>query len=162
MAESESMSSEVRLQELVAQVAAAYFSGSHVSVGEIPTVISQIAASLGAMSPSAAPQSAGAPEIAKATSAQVRKSITPEVLISFEDGKAYKTLRRHLSTKGLTPEQYRQKWGLPSDYPMVSPNYSAARSAMAKTLGLGRLGQAERAKGAARGGGRRRKAASAG
>jgi predicted transcriptional regulator len=158
MAESESMNSEVRLQELVAQVAAAYFSGSHVSVGEIPTVIAQIAASLGAMSPAAA-QASAAPEAAKATSAQVRKSITPDVLISFEDGKAYKTLRRHLSTKGLTPEQYRQKWGLPSDYPMVSPNYSAARSAMAKSLGLGRLGQAERAKGGARGG-RRRKAAS--
>src|SRR5262249_8140248 len=143
------MSNEVRLQELVAQVAAAYFSGSHVSVAEIPTVISQIANSLGAMGASAAAETSGAAETSKATSAQVRKSIRPDVLISFEDGKAYKTVRRPLSTRGLSPEQYRQKWGLPSDYPMVSPNYSAARSEMAKSLGLGRLGQAGRAKAAA-------------
>jgi predicted transcriptional regulator len=70
---------------------------------------------------------------------QVKKSITPDSLISFEDGKPYKTLRRHLATRGLTPEQYRDKWGLPADYPMVSPNYSAARSAMAKHSGLGQL-----------------------
>ncbi len=68
----------------------------------------------------------------------MRKSITPETLISFEDGRPYKTLKRHLAGRGLTPEQYRQKWGLPADYPMVSPNYSAARSQMAKSLGLGR------------------------
>jgi predicted transcriptional regulator len=160
MSETESMSSEVRLQELVAQVAAAYFSGSHVSVAEIPTVISQIATSLGAMSPARAVESSG-PEISKATSAQIRKSITPDVLISFEDGKPYKTLRRHLSTKGLSPEQYRLKWGLPSDYPMVSPKYSAARSQMAKSLGLGRLGQAQRGKAAPARAGARRRAAKA-
>jgi predicted transcriptional regulator len=159
------MSSEVRLQELVAQVAAAYFSGSHVSVTEIPTVISQIAASLGAMGAAATAETSGAAESTKASSAQVRRSIKPDVLISFEDGKSYKTLRRHLSTRGLTPEQYRQKWGLPADYPMVSPNYSAARSQMAKTLGLGRLGQAGRAKAAASGGAKtsgRKRAAKAG
>lgn len=74
----------------------------------------------------------------KATPAQVRKSITPDALISFEDGKPYKTLRRHLTIRGLTPEMYRAKHGLPVDYPMTSATYSAQRSALAQSLGLGR------------------------
>ena len=76
----------------------------------------------------------------------MRKSITPDGLISFEDGKSYKTLKRHLSGHDLTPEQYREKWGLPRDYPMVAPNYSAARSQMAKSLGLGQMGKGRAAK----------------
>ena len=128
-----------RLRELVAQVASAYFSQSHVTPSDIPTVVGQIAASLRAVVDiESVEESAEAAAPAKATSGQVRKSLTPEALISFEDGKSYKTLKRHLAGRGLTPDQYRQKWGLPSDYPMVSPNYSAARSQMAKALGLGR------------------------
>lgn len=129
-----------QLRELVAEVAAAYFSNSHVTPADIPNVISQIAASLGAVGGGAAAGEAEeAPSIReKTTPAQIRKSMTPEALISFEDGKAYKTLRRHLAVKGLSPEQYREKWGLPDDYPMVAPAYSAARSQMAKALGLGR------------------------
>jgi len=69
----------------------------------------------------------------------VKKSITPDHLISLEDGKRYKSLRRHLSTRGLTPEQYREKWGLPRDYPMVAPNYSKQRSELAKSAGLGQM-----------------------
>ncbi len=69
----------------------------------------------------------------------IRKSITADHLISFEDGKRYKSLKRHLSVRfGLTPEAYCAKWGLPSDYPMVAPAYSATRSALAKAVGLGR------------------------
>ena len=137
----------VDLRELVAEVAAAYFSNTHVGAAEIPGVIAQIAASLRAVgedarAEAAADQDAGRP--AKATPAQIRKSITPDALISFEDGKRYKTLRRHLSTHGLTPEQYREKWGLPRDYPMVAPSYSAARSQMAKQIGLGQRGQQAR------------------
>ena len=127
------------LRELVAEVAAAYFSQSHVTPSDIPIVVGQIAASLravGEAAPGEAAVEAAAPT--KTSAAQVRKSITPETLISFEDGRPYKTLKRHLAGRGLTPEQYRQKWGLPTDYPMVSPNYSAARSQMAKSLGLGR------------------------
>ena len=129
------------LRELVAEVAGAYFSNSHVAVADIPTVISQIAASLTAVGAAAPVEAAAQPEAeqVKLTAAQIRKSITPDVLVSFEDGKTYKTLRRHLSTYNLTPEQYREKWGLPGDYPMVAPNYSAVRSAMAKSLGLGQL-----------------------
>lgn len=131
-----------RLRELVAEVAAAYFSNSHVGVNDIPGVISQIASSLTTVggAPAPAEEAAGAqPEQRKLTPAQLRKSITPDALISFEDGKGYKTLRRHLASRNLTPEQYREKWGLPADYPMVAPSYSAARSQLAKNFGLGQL-----------------------
>jgi predicted transcriptional regulator len=87
------------------------------------------------------PALAAEPELQRATPSQVRKSIKENRLVSFEDGRTYKTLRRHhLSTRGLTPEQYRQKHGLPADYPMVSPSYSARRSELAKTIGLGQKG----------------------
>ncbi|HEY1426274.1 MAG TPA: MucR family transcriptional regulator [Caulobacteraceae bacterium] len=128
------------LRDLVAEVAAAYFANSHVSVADISTVIAEIAKSLGAVAEGDAPATAAeevTPATPKLTAAQVRRSITPAALISFEDGRPYKTLRRHLAVKGLTPEQYREKWGLPKDYPMVAANYSAARSQMAKDLGLG-------------------------
>jgi predicted transcriptional regulator len=69
----------------------------------------------------------------------IRKSITPEYLICLEDGKPFKSLRRHLAGHDLTPAQYREKWNLPSDYPMTAPDYAAQRSAIAKTLGLGQL-----------------------
>lgn len=130
-----------RLRELVADVAAAYFSNTHVGPTDIPAVIQQIASSLMAVSAGETAPEAGAqeePAPPKLTPAQIRKSITPDALISFEDGKAYRTLKRHLSTRGLTPEEYREKWGLPRDYPMVAASYSEARSAMAKSLGLGR------------------------
>ncbi len=69
----------------------------------------------------------------------IGKSITPEFLICLDDGKHFKSLRRHLAGLGLTPEQYRQKWKLPSDYPMVAPNYAAQRSKLAKQAGLGQI-----------------------
>jgi predicted transcriptional regulator len=67
----------------------------------------------------------------------IRKSVTPDYLICLDDGKRFKSLRRHLGVLGLTPEQYREKWKLPSDYPMVAPNYAAQRSTLAKKIGLG-------------------------
>ena len=135
-----------RLQELVAEVAAAYFTSSHVSPADIPMVMQQIASSLAAVKSAAGDENIQAeadrsPAPKRMHGAQVKKSITPDALISFEDGRPYKTLRRHLATRGLTPAQYREKWGLPADYPMVSPNYSAARSALAKGLGFGQQGQ---------------------
>ncbi len=134
------------LRELVADVAAAYFASSHVSASDIPSVIAQIATSLGSIGESNAPVEPEEPAGTKATRAQIKKSVTPDALISFEDGKGYKTLRRHLSVKGMTPEQYREKWGLPADYPLVAPSYSAARSVLAKSLGLGQKGQQARRK----------------
>lgn len=145
------------LRELVAEVAAAYFANSHVGVSEIPNVVSQIAQSLssiGAPAPEAAPSEAPAeePQQRKLTPAQIRKSITPDHLISFEDNKPYKTLKRHLTGRGLTPDQYREKYGLARDYPMVAPNYSAARSEMARNVGLGQKGRGGGASGSSAGG----------
>lgn len=134
------------LRDLVAEVAAAYFSNTHVNPGDIPQVIAQIASSLaavGAAEPQAAPAEAD-PERVRATAAQVRKSITPDALISFEDGKAYKTLKRHLTLKGLSPAEYRERWGLPRDYPMTAPSYSARRSELARSLGLGKKSGAKK------------------
>ena len=128
------------LKALVAEVAAAYFSSSHVALIDIPNIIGKIAESLGGVERVQVPSEAPAAEHLKVSKAQGRKSITSDVLISFEDGKAYKSLRRHLSARGLTPEQYREKCGLPAGYPMVSPAYSAARSEFAKKLGLGQRG----------------------
>jgi len=132
------------LRELVADIAAAYFSNVHVPVGEIPKIIQQIATALAAIEASSAAgvevlaDKEKSADIRRPTPAQVRKSVSRDALISFEDGRAYRTLRRHLAARGLTPELYREKWGLPWDYPMVAPSYSEARSAMAKTIGLGR------------------------
>jgi predicted transcriptional regulator len=72
----------------------------------------------------------------------IKKSVTPDYLISLEDGRQYKSLKRHLSGRGLTPDEYRAKWGLPRQYPMVAPNYAAQRSELAKSLGLGRKREA--------------------
>ncbi|HEX3918839.1 MAG TPA: MucR family transcriptional regulator [Caulobacteraceae bacterium] len=101
------------------------------ATAEVGSVIEQIAKSLGAIGSTAeqaSPVEAEAPAAERLTPAQTRKSITADALISFEDGRSYKTLRRHLAIKGLTPGQYREKWALPADYPMVTANYSAARS----------------------------------
>jgi predicted transcriptional regulator len=135
------MSDDSRLKELVAEVAAAYFSNTHVNPADIPSVIAQIASSLSAVGPTvsaSADEVISAPDAKKPTPAQIRKSITDESLVSFEDGKAYKALKRHLTLRGLTPAEYRVKWGLPADYPMTAPSYSARRSVLAKQLGLGR------------------------
>lgn len=120
---------------LTAEIVASYVgANSHVQAAEIPNIIRQVRA---ALSEETGGQAEAAPEQTKATGAQVRKSITPDALMSFVDNKPYKTLKRHLSRHGMTMDDYRQRYGLPSDYPSVAPNYSAARSEMAKKLGLG-------------------------
>jgi predicted transcriptional regulator len=131
------VSDTIELQKIVGEVAAAYFSNSHVSPAEIPNVINQIASSLSAVGAPAAEAPVEELEKPKLTPAQIRKTITPDALISFEDNRPYKTLRRHLAVRGLTPDEYKAKWGLPTDYPMVAPSYSQARSNLAKALGLG-------------------------
>ena len=125
---------ERSLALMTADIVAAYVQQNKIPAGELGSLISSIHAAL---------TSAGAPEsvveeTTKASAAQIRKSITPDALISFEDGQPYKSLRRHLSVRGLSPEDYKAKWGLPKDYPIVAPAYSAQRSALAKSLGLGR------------------------
>ena len=119
--------------DLTVDIVAAYLSNNHASAGDLPGLLASVHAAVSGLSQ--------APEISepqvKLTPAQIKKSITADALISFEDGKPYKTLRRHLTIRGLTPESYREKWGLPRDYPMVSASYSEQRSSLAKSLGLG-------------------------
>jgi len=121
--------------ELTVGLIAAYVSNNSVRAADLPTLIADVHAGFASLS--APPKPTDAPEIEKATPAQIRKSITPDALISFVDGKPYKTLRRHLGTHGLTIEAYRARYGLPVDYPAVSARYSETRSALARSIGLG-------------------------
>lgn len=120
--------------ELAADLVAAYVSNNNVPVSDLPGVIASVHAALAGLTNGAPAEPAG-PE--KATAAQIRKSITPDGMVSFEDGKTYKTMKRHLTLRGLTPDTYRAKYGLAPDYPMVSAAYSAQRSELARSLGLG-------------------------
>lgn len=123
------------LIELTADVVSAYVSNNPIPVGDLPALIGQVHA---ALKVTAGGGSAAKPE-ALEPAVPIRKSVTPDYIICLEDGKKFKSLKRHLSTDyGLTPDEYRTKWGLPADYPMVAPNYAATRSALAKTMGLGR------------------------
>lgn len=119
---------------LTAQLVAAYVAHNSVPVSDLPGLIGDTHAALVCLSVLGASSPAGAD---RPTAAQIRGSITPEALISFEDGKPYKTLRRHLTLRGLSAEAYRRKWRLPGDYPMTAASYSARRSALAKSFGLG-------------------------
>ncbi len=122
------------LINLSADIVSAYVSKNSVPVGELGSLIAAVHASLERV---AAPP---APEPEKPTPpVPIRKTVTPDYIISLEDGKPYKSLKRHLTTRGLSPDQYRQKWGLPHDYPMVAATYAAQRSELAKTLGLGQI-----------------------
>ncbi|MET3414958.1 MucR family transcriptional regulator [Methylobacterium sp. 1030] len=120
--------------ELTAGLVAAYVSHNPVPTAELATLIASLHAALTGLGDHGSPT---ATPVTRMTPAQIRKSIRPEALTSFEDGKPYKTLKRHLLKLGLDPEAYREKWGLPRDYPMVAASYSEARSAMAKSIGLG-------------------------
>lgn len=123
------------LIELTADVVSAYVSNNPVPVGDLPALIGQVHAALKGTAGSVSPAE---PEAFK-PAVPIKKSLTPDYIICLEDGKKFKSLKRHLSTHyGLTPDEYRAKWGLPADYPMVAPNYAATRSALAKTMGLGR------------------------
>jgi predicted transcriptional regulator len=130
----EQTTTDPNLVELTADVVAAFVSNNSISAADLPGLISSVYASLTGLS---AP--APAPEAEKPVPpVPIKKSVTPDYLVSLEDGKRYKSLKRHLAGRGLTPAEYRTKWDLPKDYPMVAPNYSAQRSELAKSLGLGR------------------------
>jgi predicted transcriptional regulator len=121
--------------DLTADIVSAYVSHNSTPASEIPALISQIHAALVRVSN-------GRAEVAPLEPAKpavpVKKSITPDHLVCLEDGKRFKSLKRHLRTQyNMTPEQYRDKWSLPTDYPMVAPNYAVARSQLAKKMGLG-------------------------
>jgi predicted transcriptional regulator len=119
---------------LTAEIVSAYVSNNSVASGDIPALISQVHSALlrvssGQAEPSSEPLKPAVP---------IKRSINPDFIVCLEDGKKFKSLKRHLRTQySMTPEQYREKWGLPADYPMVAPNYAAARSQLAKQMGLG-------------------------
>ncbi|KXF78559.1 hypothetical protein ATN84_01840 [Paramesorhizobium deserti] len=123
--------------ELTTEIVTAYVANNPVPAGELSSLIAEIHTTLAGLQPGAAPEVAPAEKPTPAV--PVKKSITPDYIICLEDGKKFKSLKRHLMTHyGLTPEEYRAKWDLSADYPMVAPNYAAARSALAKEMGLGR------------------------
>ena len=119
---------------LTADIVAAYVSNNSLPASGLAELITSVHEGLVALRRPAEPARV---ELEKPTSAQIRKSITHDGLVSFVDGKTYKTLKRHLTGAGLDPASYRQRYGLPSDYPMTAPSYSEQRSALAKSLGLG-------------------------
>ncbi len=127
------------LLKFASDIVAAYVSNNSIPISEIPGMIKSVHATLGGLAtglPSEAP-TALKPAVA------VKKSVTPEYIICLEDGKKLKMLKRYLRSRyDLTPEEYRAKWGLPADYPMVAPNYAAQRSEFAKKIGLGRTAPA--------------------
>jgi len=128
--------SDEELLRMTAEVVAAYVGHNPLPTAQLAEVISAVYLSLKGLDGKAAEAAA---ETALKPAVPIRKSITPDYLICLEDGKKLKMLKRHLrSSYNLTPEDYRQKWGLPADYPMVAPNYAEQRSAFAKKIGLGR------------------------
>ena len=119
---------------LTAEIVSAYVSHNTVAQSDIPALINQVHSALLKVSGGEAPASSEPLRPA----VPVKRSINPDFLICLEDGKKFKSLKRHLRSQyDMTPEQYREKWGLPHDYPMVAPNYAAARSTLAKQMGLG-------------------------
>lgn len=123
--------------ELTAQIVSAYVSNNAVPKNDLPDLIEKVRAAIGGQA-NLGTVAATVGTAQKATPAEIKKSITRDALISFIDGRPYKTLRRHLGKHGYSPESYRAHFGLGFDYPMVAPAYSEKRSAMAKGFGLGR------------------------
>ena len=132
------MDEKPELLEMTADIVSAYVGNNTVSAETLPSLIANIHAALsqvttGAVEPEPEPKEPAVP---------IRKSIAPDYLICLEDGRKFKSLKRHLRTKyDMSPEEYRAKWGLPKDYPMVAPNYAKARSELAKSMGLGQGGR---------------------
>ncbi len=120
--------------QLTANIVSAYVSNNTISSAEITALIGQVYSALVRISNG----TAAAPSENLKPAVPVKRSITPEYIVCLEDGKKFKSLKRHLRSQyDMTPESYREKWGLPPDYPMVAPNYAAARSQLAKQMGLG-------------------------
>ncbi len=132
------MESKTELVELTTEIVSAYVSNNALTAGDLPALINEVhKALLGAVGQG---EDSAVPPQKPAVSP--RRSVTPEFIICLEDGKKFKSLKRHLRTHyNLTPDEYREKWGLARDYPMVAPNYAAARSKLAKNMGLGQKGR---------------------
>jgi predicted transcriptional regulator len=121
------------LAALTADIVSSFVSGNHVAASELPGLIASVHGALSGVGTSAPVSVSLVPAVS------IKKSVTPDYIISLENGRKFKSLKRYLRTShNLSPDEYRKKWGLPADYPMVAPNYAAARSQLAKKLGLGR------------------------
>ena len=122
------------LLALTSNIVASHVSNNSVAVADLPHLIQQVFASLAGLSQAHAAGTAPRPQPA----VPIKKSITPDFIVCLEDGRKLKMLKRHIKTRyNLTPDQYRERWGLGADYPMVAPNYAAQRSTLAKKIGLG-------------------------
>ena len=137
----EASASQAHYIERTVDVVAAYVANNSLPPTELPALIASIHEALNSIG--SGPSAAAEDTVERPTPAQVRKSIRPDGLVSFIDGKSYKTLKRHLTKHGLDPQGYRERYGLPADYPTTSANYSAQRSALAKSLGLGQPGRTQ-------------------
>jgi len=126
------------LIDMTVEIVSAYVGNNPIGAAEIPSLIQQVHSALnsatrGGMEPAKEPLKPAVP---------VKKSVTPDYIVCLDDGKKFKSLKRHLRTHyNMTPDEYREKWGLPKDYPMVAPNYAQARSNLAKEMGLGQKGR---------------------
>jgi predicted transcriptional regulator len=121
------------LVKIASDIVAAFVSNNSLRTVELPGLIESVHQGLVRLSEPTPEEAPAAPKPAIA----VKKSVTPDYIVSLEDGRKFKTMKRYLSGLGMTPDEYRQKWGLPKDYPMVAPNYAAKRSELAKQIGLG-------------------------
>lgn len=129
----EEMVLDETLITLTSDIVAAHVSNNSVAVSDLPLIINNVHGALAGLSGKAAEQARPTPAV------PVKSSIKPDYVVCLEDGKKLKMLKRHLMTHyGLTPDEYRTKWGLPSDYPMVAPNYAEKRRQLAKSIGLGK------------------------
>lgn len=118
---------------LTADIVAAFAANNAISASDLPGLIVSVYAALGGLGqPVAVPATELVPAV------PIKKSVTPDFIVCLDDGRKFKSMKRHLASLGMTPDEYRAKWGLPMDYPMVAPNYTATRSALAISNGLGR------------------------
>lgn len=121
--------------KLATEIVAAYVSNNPIPVSEVPAMIKSVHSTLGGLGGGLS----GEIQLSQKPAIPVKRSVNPDFIVCLEDGKKLKMLKRYLrSNYGMTPEEYRSKWGLPADYPMVAPNYAAQRSEFAKKIGLGR------------------------
>lgn len=124
-----------RLTEITASIVQAYVSNNPLPAAGLPDLIASVNSAVLKLAGEPASQPA-----ALVPAVNPKRSVFPDHIICLDDGKPFKSLKRHIATLGMTPDQYREKWGLGADYPMVAPNYSQKRSALAKASGLGRVG----------------------
>ncbi len=137
----EDMLAQAELTTMTTELVAAYVAKNSVPVGDLPNLIRSVHQSLSTLG---APPAVEAPAAPLVPAVPIKKSVTDDYIVSLEDGRKFKSLKRYLATShGMTPAEYRAKWNLPADYPMVAPAYAAKRSELARSIGLGRKAAAE-------------------